>query len=156
MEVDIGLDGSIDLPAEIRGEVEWVGAGIHAGFEDRVTERMLQAMENPDVDVIVHPTGRIVHKREGYAGLDLDRMFEKAKATGTALELNASPERLDLPADVARRAAERGVRLVFGSDARSPEDMDNMEVGVRTARRGWMTREQGGTELPVRRKNGRL
>ena len=152
MEVDIGLDGTIDLPAEIRGEVEWVAAGIHAGFEDRVTERMLQAMENPDVDAIVHPTGRIIHKREGYAALDLDRVFEKARSTGTALELNASPDRIDLPADAARRAAERGVKLVFGSDARSPEEMDNIEVGIRTARRGWITREQGRTEWPVKRK----
>ncbi|HET9232626.1 MAG TPA: DNA polymerase/3'-5' exonuclease PolX, partial [Candidatus Eisenbacteria bacterium] len=152
MEVDIGLDGAIDLPSDIRAEVEWVAAGIHAGFEDRVTERMLQAMENPDVDVIVHPTGRIVHKREGYAALDLERIFEKAKATGTALELNASPDRIDLPADAARRAGERGVRLVFGSDARSPEEMDYMEVGIRTARRGWVTREHGRTELPVARK----
>ena len=104
MEVDIGLDGTINLPAEIRGDVEWVAAGIHAGFEDRVTERILAAMDDPDVDIIVHPTGRIVHKREGYAGLELERVFEKAKATGTALELNASPDRLDLPADVARRA----------------------------------------------------
>jgi len=152
MEVDIGLDGTINLPAEIRGDVEWVAAGIHAGFEDRVTERILAAMDDPDVDIIVHPTGRIVHKREGYAGLELERVFEKAKATGTALELNASPDRLDLPADVARRAAEHGVRLVFGSDARAPEEMENIEVGVRTARRGWMTREQGKTEFPVRRK----
>jgi DNA polymerase (family X) len=155
MEVDIGLDGSIDLPGEMRGEVEWVAAGIHAGFEDRVTERVLTAMDDPDVDVIVHPTGRIVHRREGYAALELDRIFEKARTVGTALELNASPERLDLPAEAARRAAERGVRLVFGSDARSPEEMENMEVGVRTARRGWITREQGRTEFPVQRKRSR-
>ncbi|HYV51275.1 MAG TPA: DNA polymerase/3'-5' exonuclease PolX [Dongiaceae bacterium] len=152
MEVDIGLDGTIDLPAEIRDEVEWVAAGIHAGFEDRVTERILVAMENPDVDLIVHPTGRIVHKREGYAGLELERLFEKAKATNTALELNASPDRLDLPAEVARRAVDHGVRLVFGSDARSPDEMENMEVGIRTARRGWITRAEGRTKWPVRRK----
>jgi DNA polymerase (family 10) len=152
MEVDIGLDGTIDLPAEIRDEVEWVAAGIHAGFEDRVTERILVAMENPDVDVIAHPTGRIVHKREGYAGLELERLFEKAKATNTALELNASPDRLDLPAEVARRAVGHGVRLVFGSDARSPDEMENMEVGIRTARRGWITRAEGRTKWPVRRK----
>jgi len=152
MEVDIGLDGSIDLPAEIGGEVEWVAAGIHAGFEDRVTERILTAMDNPDVDVIVHPTGRIVHKREGYAGLELERLFSKAKDTNTALELNAFPDRLDLPADVARRAAENGVRLMFGSDARSPEEMEHMEIGIRTARRAWITRDQGRTQLPVRRK----
>jgi DNA polymerase (family X) len=152
LEVDIELDGAIVWPADALAEIEWIAAGIHAGFEDRVTERTLAAMENPHVDCIVHPTGRIVLRREGYTGLELDRVFEKAKATGTALEMNASPERLDLPAEAARRAAEKGVRLLFGTDARSPEEMENIDVGVRTARRGWISRDQGRTELPVKWK----
>ena len=151
MEVDITADGGIDLPVEAHQRLDWIVASVHSGFRNNVTERVLRAMENPYVDAIGHPTGRLIGRRSGYEGYDLEAVIEKAAETGTALELNASPHRLDLPPEVARRAAERGVRIVLGTDAHRPESLDDMELGVKAARRAWLTKEQVVNTRPVSR-----
>jgi DNA polymerase (family 10) len=155
MEVDITADGAIDLPIEAHARLDWIVASVHAGFRNRVTERVLKAMENPHVDAIGHPTGRLIGKRTGYEGYDLEAVIEKAAATGTALELNASPERLDLSAESARLAAERGAPIVINTDAHSTATLEHMALGVRTARRAWLTKDQVVNARPVSRIRGK-
>jgi len=141
IEVDIISGGEIDFPARAMDEPDWVVAAIHTGFRDNVTERVVKAMENPHVDAIAHPTGRLIGRREGYEGYDLDAVIEKAVETGTALELNASPERLDLSAEHARRAAGKGARIVISSGAHDADSLADLDLGVRVARRGWLTKK---------------
>lgn len=139
-EVDILSDGTLDLPDELLERLDVVVASIHSGFgqpEDRITGRMLSAIENPHVDVIGHPTGRLLGTRDPYA-VDLERVMARAAETGTALEMNAWHERLDLNDVNSRRAAEIGVPLAISTDAHHPDHLDLMELGVRTARRGWL------------------
>jgi DNA polymerase (family 10) len=141
MEVDITREGELDLPAEARGDLDWILAGIHSDFRTDVTARLVRAMEDPHVDAIAHPTGRLIGRRSGYEGLDLETILEAAVRTGTALELNATPERLDLPVDLLRRAVEQGVSIVINSDAKSVEGLETIDLGVSLARRAWVTRE---------------
>ncbi len=142
MEVDITADGGIDLPIEAQSRLDWIVASVHSGFRSRVTERVLAAMENPWVDAIGHPTGRLIGRRVGYEGYDLDAVMAGAAGTGTCLELNGSPERLDLSPENARLAAERGVMITLNTDAHTVESLDNMEIAVRAARRAWLTKAQ--------------
>ena len=144
IEVDIRADGSLDMPDEVLAERDWVMASIHSGFDgprERLTERLVAAMENPYVDCIGHPTGRKINRRTPY-DLDFERVLEKAVETGTFLEINAQPDRLDLADTNARAAAEAGVRIVISTDAHRIHELDNLELGVAQARRGWLTREQ--------------
>ena len=144
IEVDIRADGSLDYDDEALAQRDWVMASIHSGFDgsrERLTERITAAMENPHVDCIGHPTGRKINKRSPYE-LDLERVFEKAVETGTFLEINAQPDRLDLTDNHARAAVEAGVRLVVSTDAHRVHELDNLELGVAQARRGWVTAEQ--------------
>jgi DNA polymerase (family 10) len=141
-EVDILSDGSLDFPDEVLGRLDVVVASIHSGFNqsrDRITGRILSAMENPHVDIIGHPTGRLLGTRQPYA-VDMGRVIEAAAETGTALEINAYYERLDLNDVDSRRAAESGVKIAISTDAHHPDQLWMMELGVRTARRGWLTR----------------
>jgi DNA polymerase (family 10) len=142
IEVEIGPGGEIEFPAEILAEADWVVAGIHVGLGENVTARLLGAMENPHVDAIAHPTGRLLGRREVPAGLDLDAILGRAAETRTALEINANRDRLDLPAETARRAGDMGVPLVLVSDAHEAAGLADMELGVRLARRAWLTRKQ--------------
>ena len=151
MEVDITAHGGVDLPPEAQDKLDWIIAGIHSGFRDNVTDRVLKVMDNPHVDAIAHPTGRLIGRRPEYEGYDLEAVMDKAATTGTALELNASPERLDLSAEHARRAAEKGVRLVVNSDAHRSEALAEMELGVKVARRGWLTKKNVVNAGPVSR-----
>lgn len=140
-EVDILSDGTLDLPDELLGRLDVVVASIHSGFGqpvDRITGRMLSAIDNPNVDIIGHPTGRLLGTRQPYA-VDLEQVMERASATGTALEINAWHERLDLNDVNSRRAAELGAPIVISTDAHHPDQLGVMELGVRTARRGWLT-----------------
>jgi DNA polymerase (family 10) len=144
VEVDIRADGSLDLPDEALAGRDWVMASIHSGFDgprERLTERLVAAMENPHVDCIGHPTGRKINRRPPYE-LDFERVLEKAVETGTFLEINAQPDRLDLADSHARAAAEAGVRIVISTDAHRVHELDNLELGVAQARRGWVTRDQ--------------
>lgn len=138
-EVDILSDGRLDLPDETLDRLDVVIASIHSGFqqpEDRITGRIVSAIENPRVDIIGHPTGRLLGSRPEYA-VDLDRVMEAAARTRTALEVNCYQERLDLNDVNARRAVELGIRLALGTDAHHCDQLWMMDLGVATARRAW-------------------
>jgi DNA polymerase (family 10) len=137
VEVDILKDGKLDYPDKILKQFDLVLASIHQGFRKNVTERMCSAMDNRYVDIIGHPTGRLISSREGYA-VDLHKIMEKAAATGTWLELNAYWDRLDLNDVNIRVAKDMGIRISIGTDAHDVEGLQWMRFGVATARRGWL------------------
>ncbi len=140
IEVDILPDGSLDLAEEVLDQVDIVVASVHSRFkmsEREMTERIIRAMRKKCVDVIGHPTGRIIGEREPYE-LDMDRLLEVAVETQTALEINAFPERLDLRDVHARAAKERGALLCINTDAHSTFQLEWMTFGVAVARRGWV------------------
>jgi len=149
-ETNVLPDGSVDYADDVLEQLDWVVASLHTSFrlsEKDQTKRMLRVMEHPLVDVIGHPTGRLIERREAYA-LDLDRVIEKAAETGTFLEINANPNRRDLNDVYARAAAEAGVTLLINSDAHWPDTLKNMRYGVATARRAWLTAEMVGNTRP--------
>lgn len=136
-EVDVLADGRLDHDDDLLSGFDWVTASLHSGFRQsstRLTARVLAAIDNPHVNAIGHPTGRMLGRREGY-DLDFDAVFARAAETGTALEINAQPRRLDLRADHARRALAAGVRLVIGTDAHSTDELALRRFGVLIARR---------------------
>ncbi|MBA2792681.1 MAG: DNA polymerase/3'-5' exonuclease PolX [Thermoleophilaceae bacterium] len=140
-ETNILPDGSVDYDDELLSELDWVVASVHTSFrisEEEMTDRIVTAIEHPLVDVIAHPTGRLITKREPYA-VDLDRVIEAAARTGTFLEINANPNRRDLSDVYARAAAQAGVKILVDSDAHGAETLANMRYGVATARRAWLT-----------------
>ena len=121
--------------------VDWVMASIHTRFDQNPTERVLAAMENPHVDCIGHLTARKLNKRAP-ADIAVERVVEKALETGTFLEINSQPDRLDLRDVHARLAGEAGVKVVVSTDAHEVAALDCLELGVAQARRGWLTKEQ--------------
>ncbi len=140
-EVDIRSDGTLGYPDRVLADLDVVVASVHSGFSqdlDVVTRRILTAMENEHVDIIGHPTGRLLGRRPPYA-VDLERVMAQAAATGTALEINASPHRLDLDDIYIKRAKEMGVKLAAGTDAHRTCEFSNMRYGIMLARRGWCT-----------------
>jgi DNA polymerase (family 10) len=141
IEVDIRADGSLDLPDDVLGELEWVQLSLHAGQRagrDELTRKVTEAMRHPSVRALSHPKGRIINHRPENA-LDLDRVFEVALETGVALEVNGLPDRLDLRDEHVRRAVGAGVPIVVSTDAHSERGLGNMRLAVATARRGWAT-----------------
>jgi DNA polymerase (family 10) len=160
-EVEIKADGSLDFPDEVLAGLDFVVASVHSGLrQDRetITGRVVQAMGNPHVDAIGHPSGRLLTRREESA-VDLDEVLRVAAETSTMIEINAAPERLDLDDVHVRRAVEAGVRLVINTDAHHPDDFDHLFFGVATARRGWAGPEHIVNTLPLeamldRRKGG--
>ncbi|HEY8416737.1 MAG TPA: DNA polymerase/3'-5' exonuclease PolX [Limnochordales bacterium] len=161
-EVDILRDGTLDLPDELLARLDVVVASVHSAMqqdEAEMTERIVAAMRNPHVDIIGHPTGRILGRREPYA-VDMERIISVAAETGTCLEINASPERLDLKDVYARWARERGVMLVVNTDAHSTEGLEQMAYGITVARRAWLSARDvlnclPWPELRARLKDGR-
>jgi DNA polymerase (family 10) len=147
IEVDIKQDGTLDYPDEILRKLDIVIAAIHVGFKQNVTERICRAMENPLVQIIAHPTGRLIKKREGYE-IDLDEIFKKAAATQTALEINAYYDRLDLNDINCRKAKEMGIKLAIGTDAHHLGQLWMMKLGVGVSRRGWLEKEDLLNTLP--------
>ena len=142
-EVNILPDGSLDYEDDLLAELDWVIASAHTAFgmsEQKMTERMIAAVEHPHVDAIGHPTGRKIERREPY-GLDVPALIEAAVRTGTMLEINANPDRRDLNDIHARAAAQAGARILIDSDAHRVERFDVMRWGVATARRAWLTAE---------------
>ncbi|MEJ2261876.1 MAG: DNA polymerase/3'-5' exonuclease PolX [Anaerolineales bacterium] len=140
VEMEIRADGTLDYPDEILTKFDIVCASLHVSLRqprEKITERLLNAIRNPKVDMIGHPTGRLIPDREG-ADLDMEAVLAAAAESGVALEINAHPARLDLDDVYARRAIELGIPLSINTDAHSPEDMDLMHFGVATARRGWV------------------
>jgi DNA polymerase (family 10) len=144
VEVDIRANGSLDLPDEILAQRAWVMASVHSGFDQprvELTRRIMAAMENPHVDCIGHPTGRKINRRDAY-DVDFEALLEKAIETGTFLEINSQPDRLDLADTHARAAAEAGVHIVISTDAHRVHELDYLELGVAQARRGWLTADR--------------
>lgn len=138
-EANILADGSIDIKDETLAKLDFVIAGVHSQMKmdkKRMTERIVKAMKNPNVDIISHPTGRILKHRDEYE-IDFDKILRTAKETGTILEINANPFRLDLNDKNIRKAKEAGVKMIINSDAHHKEQLRFMEYGVFQARRGW-------------------
>lgn len=138
IEVDILPDGSLDFSDDILASLDFVIASIHSAFKTDPTGRIIAAMENRYVDVIGHPTGRLISRREGYT-LDMDKVIQVAEESGTALEVNAYWDRLDLSDINIRKAVQSGVKLSINTDAHDPRHLPMMMYGVATARRGWAT-----------------
>jgi DNA polymerase (family 10) len=152
-EMDINADGTLDFPDEVLAKLDFAIASLHVSLRqprDQVTKRMLNAIRNPHVDLIGHPRAQILPDREP-ADLDMDAVFDAAKESGIALEINANPRRLDLEAQFARRAVEMGIPLSINTDAHAPDQMDLMIYGVLTARRGWVTAESVLNTWPLER-----
>jgi DNA polymerase (family 10) len=140
-EINIGLDGSLDYPDDLVAALDWVVASVHTSFnvsEKQMTERVLAAIENPNVDCIGHLTGRLIGRREPY-GIDVEAVAEAAARTATMIEINGNPNRRDLSDLHARLAAEAGVKIVLNTDAHGVDTLDNMAYAVATARRAWLT-----------------
>jgi DNA polymerase (family 10) len=138
-EANILKDGSLDVSDKTLAELDVVVASVHSGMEmDRgeATDRLVSAVCHDGVDILGHPSGRLINSREGY-GYDFDAVLEAAEENGVALELNASPRRLDVRDTQVRRCVERGVPVAVNTDAHSPGDFGNVEYGVATGRRGW-------------------
>jgi DNA polymerase (family X) len=144
VEMDILPDGSLDYDDEILEQMDFVIASIHSRFnqdEKAMTKRIIQAMENPYVNMIAHPTGRLLLRRDPYS-IDIDRIFQAAKETGTILELNSNPHRLDLTDKLLKKGKEEyGITFSINTDAHSIEELSNMGYGVATARRGWLEKQ---------------
>ena len=139
-EVDIKADGSIDFPDKLLEKLDVVVASIHSGFKqgkEKITERMIAAIHNPYVNIVAHPTGRLISKREGYE-VDLDKVIAACAETGTALEINCFYDRLDLNDINCRKAKEAGVMISISTDAHHLDQMWMIELGVGIARRGWL------------------
>jgi DNA polymerase (family X) len=141
IEVNIRIDGSLSLPDEVLAERDWVIASLHAAFDRNPTERVLAAMENPHVDMIGHLTARKINIR-GPAGVDVERVVARAVETGTFLEINSQPNRLDLRDTHARLAGEAGVKVAVNTDAHQLSALAHMDMGVAQARRAWLTGDQ--------------
>jgi len=140
-EVEVLADGTLGLPDEVLATLDVVVASIHIGLrQDRetITERCLKAVRNPHVDILGHPTGRLIGRREP-SDIDLEQVLQACAETGTIVEINANPARLDLSGAYARRAVELGCTLVINCDAHSIEQIDLLPYGIHTARRGWVT-----------------
>lgn len=144
IEVNIRANGQLDLPDEALETLDVAVASIHSSFaqdKETVTKRYLGAIHNPHIDIIAHPTGRLLGKRDEL-NVDWPQVFKACVQTGTALEINAGHDRLDLPVNLAREAARLGVKLVISTDAHSPDGLQAMRFGVAQARRAWLTKEQ--------------
>jgi DNA polymerase (family 10) len=149
-ETNVLPDGSLDYDDELLAQLDWIVASLHSSFrigEKEQTERMIRAMEHPLVDLIGHPTGRLIERRAPYA-LDIDAIAEAAVRTGTFLEINANPDRRDLNELNARRVVEAGAKIVIDSDAHWTKTLANMQYGVATARRAWLTAEHVANTRP--------
>ncbi len=139
IELNILEKGQVDLPDDILLQLDVVLAAIHHRLKmpkQEMTERICRAMENPNIDIIAHPTGRLLLEREAYQ-LDFEKIFKKALETGTVLEINTSPNRLDLNKEHIRRAIKMGVKLSLGTDSHNTNQLWHLELGVTQARRGW-------------------
>lgn len=139
-EVDILEDGSLDLPDSVLRKMDVVICSIHARFNlsnPKQTERIIRALDNPNVNIFCHPTGRLINEREPY-DVNLERVMQAALARGCYLELNAQPDRLDLNDHFCRMAKETGLKVVISSDAHKVSDLDFMRFGIDQARRAWL------------------
>jgi DNA polymerase (family 10) len=142
MEVDILADGRLDLADSVLAQLDLVVCSVHYQQrmdEKKQTERIIRAMDNPYCHILGHPTARLINTRDPME-IDLEKIILAAKDRGVILELNAQPDRLDLPSSYCKMAAESGVRIAVSTDAHSVENLELMENGIAAARRGWLTR----------------
>ncbi|MBC1491476.1 DNA polymerase/3'-5' exonuclease PolX [Listeria booriae] len=143
IEMDILPDGLLDFDDSLLQDLDFVIASIHSSFsqsEEEIMKRLRTACENPYVHLIAHPTGRVIGRRDGY-NVNVEALIELAAETGTALELNANPQRLDLTAKYLELAKERDVPIAINTDAHDTKHLDFMEIGVRAATKGWLAKE---------------
>lgn len=157
-EVNIANDGSVDFDEDMLDRLDVVAASIHAGFSQeraQITERTIGAIANPHVDIICHPTGRILGRRDPFA-IDLDAVFRAAAEHHTALELNSFPDRLDLKDDYLREAKRLGVKFAINTDAHQVDQLRYMMFGVVTAQRGWLTAGDVINTYPLEKLRKRL
>ena len=140
VEMDILPDGTLDYEDEFLADMDFVIASIHSAFsqpKEKIMERLTTALTNAHVDLIAHPTGRKIGRREGY-DVDIDLLIQLAKETNTALELNANPNRLDLASEYLRRAQDAGVKILINTDAHKMDTLKHMEIGISAAKKGWI------------------
>ena len=138
--MDILKDGSLDLADDILQELDVVIGAVHSDFKlsrSKQTDRILRAMDNPLFNILAHPSGRLINRREAYA-VDLERLIEAAAERGCFMELNAHPDRLDLNDVFCKIAKDIGVKIAVSTDAHSVDSLDHMRLGIRQARRGWL------------------
>ncbi|MFA5051142.1 MAG: DNA polymerase/3'-5' exonuclease PolX [Patescibacteria group bacterium] len=157
-ETNILNDGSVDIKDEVLKKFDFVIAGVHSNFKlskEKMTARIIKAMENPNIDIISHPTGRIIKKREEYQ-IDFNEILKVAKQTGTILEINAHPARLDLNDQNIRRAKEMGVKMIINTDAHHRDQLKLMEFGIAQARRGWAEKKDIINTQPMEKLLGYL
>lgn len=150
-EMEINADGSLDFPDDVLEKLDFVIASLHVSLRqprEQITRRLLNAIENPHVDLIGHPRGQLIPDRDP-ADLDMDAVFAAAARSGIALEINANPMRLDLEAQAARRAVELGIKIAIDTDAHHIEHLDLMHYGITTARRGWVEAKSVLNTLPL-------
>jgi DNA polymerase (family 10) len=150
-EVNIMKDGSLDIPNTVLDKLDIVGAAIHSHFNlpiETQTERLIKAAKNPSVDILFHPTGRLINKRAGYP-VDIEKVIEVSKDTNTVLEIDAHYDRLDLKDEYVRMAVRKGVKLVIDSDAHHPIHYSFLTFGVAQARRGWAIQSDILNTLPA-------
>jgi len=141
VEVDILEDGALDYTPEIRKRFDFIIASVHNRFgqdKEQMTARLLEAMDDPSMAILGHPTGRLLLSRDPYP-MDLDAILDKAAAGNIAIEINAHPQRLDLDWRVVRKAIDRGVTISIGADAHNVNGMSNVDLGLGIARKGWVT-----------------
>jgi DNA polymerase (family 10) len=153
IEVDILADGSLDLSDSVLEQMDLVIASVHSHFNqsaEEITARLLKAIENPNVSMIGHPTGRILLRRDAYP-YDMDAVLEAAARNKVAMELNAYPDRLDLSDRHLRMAKQHGVKIVINTDSHHTTHMEKIRYGVLQARRAWLTAEDVLNTLPVER-----
>ncbi|MCL6481209.1 MAG: PHP domain-containing protein, partial [Firmicutes bacterium] len=151
IEVDILKDGRLDLDDEVLAQLDVVVCSVHSYMNlDRaaMTERLLAAIENPYTQILAHPTGRLLLRREPFE-FDMEKVLEAARRQGVALELNSYPDRLDLKDTYLRMARDRGVKIVISTDAHATAHLPFMKYGVKMARRGWLEKKDVLNTLPV-------
>jgi len=150
-EVNILNDGSVDIKDEVLEKLDYVIAGAHSFFKmskQEMTKRLIKAMENSNIDIIAHPTGRLIGRRDEFQ-MDFDKILEVAKKTGTILEINSAPKRLDLNGFNVRRAKAHGIKMIIDTDSHQKEQLSLMEYGVGQARRGWAEKSDIINTLPL-------
>ena len=158
VEVEVLADGSLGLADEVLSTLDVVVASIHSGLRqecDVITNRCLRTVRNPHVDIIGHPTGRLIGSRPP-SEIDMERVLQACAETGTVVEINAHPSRSDVNGAYARRAVELGCKLAINSDAHQVDGMDIMEFGIGTARRGWLQAKDVVNTMPLDEMLGQL
>jgi DNA polymerase (family 10) len=152
IEADILADGSVDLGAEVLGELDWVVGSVHSAFRlsrEEQTKRVVRALESGLIDVLGHPTGRLLTRRDPYP-IDIEQVLAAAKRVGAAVELNAFPDRLDLEEGSLRMAKEMGVPVIISTDSHERRQLErHMPFGVGIARRGWLEPGDVGNTWPL-------